>query len=137
MSQGPDLAGYVVHAIGFRLDSLVLNSPGRDPNGDGIWTDWSWQFTIFVLGELHPLDPLVALLDAAALSEREKRSLLASIEAIRASLDRADTRSASAQLKAFQAKVRAQIFRADPVLGAALVEAAAEVIASLGTAIDK
>jgi hypothetical protein len=38
---GVDLSGYWIDRIGFRVDSLTLNSPGENPNGDGIWTDYS------------------------------------------------------------------------------------------------
>jgi hypothetical protein len=38
---GIDLAGYAIDKIGFRVDSISLASPGSDPNGDGIWTDFS------------------------------------------------------------------------------------------------
>ena len=38
---GVDLAGYAIHAIGFRVDSVQIASPGENPNGDGNWTDFS------------------------------------------------------------------------------------------------
>ena len=38
---GVDLAGYTIDRIGFRVDEITIDSPGRDPNGDGIWTDFS------------------------------------------------------------------------------------------------
>jgi hypothetical protein len=38
---GVDLAGYRIDRIGFRVDEITIDSPGRDPNGDGIWTDFS------------------------------------------------------------------------------------------------
>jgi hypothetical protein len=38
---GVDLAGYAIHRIGFRVDSISIESPGTDPNGDGNWTDFS------------------------------------------------------------------------------------------------
>ena len=37
---GIDLAGYAIHSIGFRVDSVRIASPGEDPNGDGVWTDF-------------------------------------------------------------------------------------------------
>jgi hypothetical protein len=36
---GVDLYGYVIHAIGFKVDEASFDSPGSDPNGNGIWTD--------------------------------------------------------------------------------------------------
>jgi hypothetical protein len=38
---GVDLAGYRIDRIGFRVDEITIDSPGSDPNGDGIWTDVS------------------------------------------------------------------------------------------------
>jgi hypothetical protein len=38
---GVDLAGYRIDRIGFRVDEITIDSPGSDPNGDGIWTDFS------------------------------------------------------------------------------------------------
>jgi hypothetical protein len=38
---GVDLAGYAIHRIGFRVDSISIESPGTDPNGDRNWTDFS------------------------------------------------------------------------------------------------
>jgi hypothetical protein len=38
---GVDLAGYTIDRIGFRVDAITIDSPGSDPNGDGIWTDFS------------------------------------------------------------------------------------------------
>jgi hypothetical protein len=40
-ASGVDLAGYAIQAIGFRVDSVQLASPGENPNGDGNWTDFS------------------------------------------------------------------------------------------------
>jgi len=36
---GIDLAGYELTRIGFEVTSVTVDSPGRDPNGDGAWTD--------------------------------------------------------------------------------------------------
>ena len=34
-----DFSGYNITSVNFTLNSLVFNSPGSNPNGDGIWTD--------------------------------------------------------------------------------------------------
>ena len=81
----------------------------------------------------HPLDELIALVEAANLSDRHKRPLRASLEAAGASLNRNDPRTAIAQLRAFQAKVRVQIGGRDTALADALIQAAAEVITLLST----
>jgi hypothetical protein len=36
---GVDLAGYAIDRIGFRVDAISIDSPGENPNGNGIWTD--------------------------------------------------------------------------------------------------
>jgi hypothetical protein len=38
---GVDLSGYVIQRIGLRVDALTIDTPGTDPNDDGIWTDVS------------------------------------------------------------------------------------------------
>ena len=38
---GIDLAGFVIHRIGFRVDSVSIVSPGSDPSHNGVWTDAS------------------------------------------------------------------------------------------------
>ena len=38
---GTDLQGYEISRVGVRIDDIVLQSPGSDPNGDGIWTDYA------------------------------------------------------------------------------------------------
>ena len=42
----PDLAGYPISNIDLRVNKLTLDSPGRDPNGDGTWTDYSYGLTV-------------------------------------------------------------------------------------------
>ncbi|HZE70861.1 MAG TPA: hypothetical protein VE135_15230 [Pyrinomonadaceae bacterium] len=40
-----DFAGFQITSLDFRLDEFVLNTPGRNPNGDGIWTDFTVRGT--------------------------------------------------------------------------------------------
>ncbi len=49
---GVDLAGYVIDRIGFRVDSISIDSPGTDPNGDGVWTDASLSGTYVFEGHI-------------------------------------------------------------------------------------
>jgi hypothetical protein len=53
---GVDLAGYRIDRIGFRVDSFSLASPGTDPNGDGIWTDWTLNGTFLFEGRIASTD---------------------------------------------------------------------------------
>jgi hypothetical protein len=47
----PDLLGNTISSISFQLNSLILNTPGTDPNGDGAWTDYSFDGTLIVEGQ--------------------------------------------------------------------------------------
>lgn len=51
----PDLAGDRIDSISMRINSFKLDSPGINPNGDGVWTDESFNATVIVEGE--PLSP--------------------------------------------------------------------------------
>jgi hypothetical protein len=45
-----DFAGYEVHAIELRLDEVDIESPGSDPNGDGLWTDFTLRGELVFYG---------------------------------------------------------------------------------------
>jgi hypothetical protein len=49
-AHGIDFAGSAVTSVEFRIDQLMLNTPGRNPNGDGIWTDLVLRGTLTVNG---------------------------------------------------------------------------------------
>jgi hypothetical protein len=49
-STGPDLAGYTIDSIEFRIDSVLIASPGSNPNGTGIWTDYDLGGRVVILG---------------------------------------------------------------------------------------
>ena len=48
--QEPDFAGAEITGISLELDSVSIQSPGKDPNGDGLWTDAFIEGRIVVLG---------------------------------------------------------------------------------------
>ncbi len=50
--EGPDFAGYVIDRIEFRIDSVLIIPPGRDPNRDLIWTSYDLEGRLVLLG--HP-----------------------------------------------------------------------------------
>jgi len=58
---GVDLAGFRIDRIGYRLDQLLIESPGSDPNGDGNWTDMTVRATLLVEGEAVPEPGAAAL----------------------------------------------------------------------------
>lgn len=44
----PDFEGRTISQISFILDDVVIDIPGRNPNGNGIWSDVSLNYTIAV-----------------------------------------------------------------------------------------
>jgi len=47
---GIDLQGFTIDRIDLRFNQLVFNTPGTDPNHNGIWTDFSYDATITFIG---------------------------------------------------------------------------------------
>ncbi|MDJ0974746.1 MAG: hypothetical protein QNJ98_09835 [Planctomycetota bacterium] len=47
----PDAAGYAITRIEIEINQLTLVSPGNDPNGDGQWTDYTYDVTVRVFGQ--------------------------------------------------------------------------------------
>ncbi len=45
-----DFAGFEITSLDFRLDELILDSPGTNPSGNGIWTDLSVRSVLTVNG---------------------------------------------------------------------------------------
>lgn len=46
-----DFAGFVITSLELRIDELIINSPGTNPNGDGWWTDVIARTTLTVNGQ--------------------------------------------------------------------------------------
>jgi len=46
----PDFAGFEIGSVTLVIDAVSFDSPGQDPNNDGIWTDYSFQARIVVVG---------------------------------------------------------------------------------------
>lgn len=53
---GVDLAGYTIDRIGLRADEVLLDSPGSDPNHNGIWTDFVFRGTFLFEGRIASAD---------------------------------------------------------------------------------
>jgi PEP-CTERM motif len=56
-NNGIDLGGFQIQRIDLTLNSLNFASPGSNPNGDGIWTDYSWNATVSFIGILPVPEP--------------------------------------------------------------------------------
>ncbi len=50
--QEPDFAGAEITGISLELVSVTIQSPGDDPNGDGLWTSADIEGRIIVMGRL-------------------------------------------------------------------------------------
>ncbi len=50
----PDLRGYEIESFTLRVDSLSIQSPGSDPNQNGLWTDTVGQFTLGIYAVPEP-----------------------------------------------------------------------------------
>ncbi len=61
LTNGIDLQGTVIDRFALRIDDLYLDIPGRDPNGDGNWTDLRFSVTLFIEGHVIP-EPSTVLL---------------------------------------------------------------------------
>jgi len=61
----PDFAGYTITGIGFAINSLTIDSPGSDPNNDGVWTDYTYDIDFEVYGSIVPVPAAVVLFPSA------------------------------------------------------------------------
>jgi len=52
--QKTDLFGSGIDSISLPIDSLTLNTPGIDPNNNGVWTDYSFSSVAILEGEPVP-----------------------------------------------------------------------------------
>jgi hypothetical protein len=49
-SGGVDFAGYAITSVEFHVDSILFDTPGSDPYGDGVWTDYYLRGDVVVIG---------------------------------------------------------------------------------------
>jgi hypothetical protein len=54
----PDFQGYIIEALGMRINSLYIESPGSYPYPGGIWTDVHYDLTFSIYGQ--PAQPVPA-----------------------------------------------------------------------------
>ncbi len=50
----PDLRGYEIESFTLHVDSLTIQSPGTDPNHNGLWTDTVGAFTLGIYAVPEP-----------------------------------------------------------------------------------
>ena len=49
----PDLNGTSISFAVIHLDKVVIDSPGEDPNNDGIWTSWDITVRLEIMGFIN------------------------------------------------------------------------------------
>lgn len=47
---GPDFSGLLINRVEFHVDTVIVDTPGDDPNGDGVWTNYTVVGSVVVLG---------------------------------------------------------------------------------------
>jgi hypothetical protein len=67
-NNGIDLGGFDITQFTLRFDALQIASPGSNPNGDGVLTDYSLSSVFSVYGQAIPEPSSTALLWAIALA---------------------------------------------------------------------
>jgi hypothetical protein len=60
-------AGYQIQSFSFQIDSLSIQSPGSNPNGDGIWTDMSGQVSLMIYATQVPKPATMSLFGIGSL----------------------------------------------------------------------
>ncbi|HUW58065.1 MAG TPA: PEP-CTERM sorting domain-containing protein [Planctomycetota bacterium] len=64
---GIDFQGCVIDTITMTIDTLTFDTPGEDPNQDGVWTNMTATITIEIYGTAVPEPATMTLLSAGAL----------------------------------------------------------------------
>jgi hypothetical protein len=49
-ANGIDFKDFTIQCISIHINSLILDTPGQDPIGNGIWTDYSINYSLLVKG---------------------------------------------------------------------------------------
>jgi len=70
---GIDLEGSVIESITFSIEEFTLDSPGSNPNGNGIWTDHNYYLTVTVEGVPEPASLAILALGGLALLPRRRQ----------------------------------------------------------------
>lgn len=70
---GKDFQGYTITNISLVVHSLILDSPGSNPNGDGNWTDYNFDVTYEIWGIPEPSGLLLLGLGMVMLRRKGQR----------------------------------------------------------------
>lgn len=70
-----DFYGYEITEIALTLNALTFDSPGSNPNRDGVWTDHSYDVTYTIYGIPEPASLLLFGLGALALRSKKISTL--------------------------------------------------------------
>ena len=62
----PDLTGYQITRVQLAINMIEIDSPGSNPNGDGLWTDLDANVTFRFFGVAVP-EPTTLLLGSVVL----------------------------------------------------------------------
>jgi hypothetical protein len=65
-----DFYGYDITRIGLTVHDLTFDTPGSNPNGDGIWTDYSYEVSTSFYGIPEPSTLLLLALGAVMVRKR-------------------------------------------------------------------
>ncbi|MGD8732456.1 MAG: hypothetical protein PVH92_11285 [Anaerolineales bacterium] len=52
VSDHPDFSDFEIRAVELSIDRVVIDSPGKDPNSDGIWTDYGVYGDLIVYADI-------------------------------------------------------------------------------------
>jgi hypothetical protein len=66
-SSGVDLNGFEIDQFVLTISNFQLISPGSDPNGDGIWSEYSLDWSVNIHGAVIPIPPALWLFGSGLL----------------------------------------------------------------------
>ncbi|MCX6722385.1 MAG: PEP-CTERM sorting domain-containing protein [Candidatus Staskawiczbacteria bacterium] len=72
-SELPSLQGANINGLSLKINTMQLNTPGSDPNHNGIYTDGNFSVTLQTTGAPEPTPTVLLLIGFAVFSLRRKR----------------------------------------------------------------
>ncbi|NIT60734.1 MAG: PEP-CTERM sorting domain-containing protein [Aliifodinibius sp.] len=71
-TENVDFYGWQVTEISLTVNSLTIDTPGRNPNGDGIWTDCAYDVTFTIYGIPEPATVLLLAFGSLFLARKRR-----------------------------------------------------------------